>query len=230
MEFKAALEAIKKLENGAELVSAIESEVDTLNSKNYSLIGEKRTETQKKQAYESALVAIAKAVGVEGDTEAILTNAEGKVRSIVSEATQLKTDKTALETRATEAESKLNGLESKAKLTEIAAAAGANAAVLEKLLGDKFDQLKLEGEGDARVVKLGDKPLKEAIETDEGLKVFEAALFPTTSASPSPSPTPRLPSGSPNAGDGKEERAGRSYLNSIYGKTAEFLTGKTANK
>lgn len=209
MKFSEALEAIKKLENGTELVSAIEGEVEGLKSKNYEVIGEKRNATTKAQTLETTVMAIAKAIGLEGDLDTILSGAEAKVRAIATEATQLKTDKTALETRATEAESKIKTFERKTKLNDIATAAGANAAVLERLLGDKFDELKIEGEGDARVVKLGDKPLKEAIAADESLKLFEAALFPSSpSPSPSPSPTPKatLPSGSPKGSDGKGKK------------------------
>ncbi|MDX2215510.1 MAG: hypothetical protein SFY66_19760 [Oculatellaceae cyanobacterium bins.114] len=204
MKFSEALAAIKALENGTELASAIEGEVEGLKTKNYEIIGEKRNATGKVTAYEAALTAIAKALGIEGDLESILSDTEGKVKAIATEVATLKTDKTALETRTTEAEGKVKTFERKAKFSDIATAAGANAAVLERLLGDKFDQLKVEGEGEQRVVKFGDKPLKEAIASDESLKPFEAALFPATSASPSPSPSPapktsqKLPSGSPN--------------------------------
>lgn len=193
MNYKEALEALKKLENGANLVSAIESEVEALKTKNYEVIGEKRNATQKVTAMETALNAIAKVIGLEGDTDAIVSGAEEKIRAVVSEAAQLKADTDALEFRATEAEGKAKGLERKARLSEIATLTGANPAVLERLLADKLDELKIEGEGDKRVVKLGETALKEAIASDESLKPFEAALFPTQQT-----PTPKLPGGSPS--------------------------------
>lgn len=196
MKFSEALAAIKALENGTELASAIEGEVEGLKTKNYEIIGEKRTATAKTQALETAVTAIAKAMGLDGDLDAVLSGAEGKVQSISTELNQLKTAKTELETRASEAESKVQGFERKGKLMEIATAAGANAAVLERLLGDKLDQLNVEGDGEARVVKLGDKLLKEAIAADESLKPFEAALFPQTKTT-----NKKLPSGTPGSDD-----------------------------
>lgn len=224
MKFSEALAAIKALDNGSELVSAIDAEVESLKSKNYEVIGEKRTATGKVTAYEAALTAIAKALGIEGDLESILSDTEGKVKAITTEVSQLKTDKTALETRATEAEGKLQGFERKTRLTEIATAAGANAAVLERLLGDKFDQLTVEGEGDKRVVKLGDKPLKEAIAADEGLKLFEAALFPAQSSEQSqPKSSPKLPGGSPD-GTSPEKPSDpvAAYTSQAYGGFKAF--------
>lgn len=214
MDFKAALDALKKLDNGAELVSAIESEVDRLNSKNYEIIGEKRTATSKLTAMESALVAIAKAVGLEGDTEAILAGAEGKVRSIVSEAAQLRTDKTALETRATEAEGKIQGLERKSKIAQAAAKAGAAEAVLEKLLGDKVSELTIADDG----VKIGDQALKEYVEGDEALKLFIPALFPASQpAAQSEKPaTPKLPSGAPSGKTEEKPDIVSNYLKRTY--------------
>ena len=200
MDYAAALKALKALdvENAAELASAIEGKVTALESKSYDLIGEKRTATQKTQAMQTALEAIAKAVGVEGDIDAILENAESKVSGLASENAQLKTASVALETRATEAEGKVTGFERKDKIADIAKAAGASSAVLAKLFGDRLDDLKVEGEGDARTVKLGDKPLKEYVESDDSLKAFAPALFPSSEPTKS---APKLPSGGPSGGD-----------------------------
>ena len=200
MDYAAALAAIKALdvENAADLASAIEGKVTALESKSYDLIGEKRTATQKSQAMQVALEAIAKAVGVEGDTDTILEATQSKVSGLASENAQLKTDKTALETRATEAEGKVTGFERKDKIADIAKAAGASSAVLATLFGDRLDDLKVEGEGDARTVKLGDKPLKEYVESDDNLKAFAPALFPNSEPT---KPAPKLPSGGPNGGD-----------------------------
>ncbi|MEO0988156.1 MAG: hypothetical protein AAFY20_21850 [Cyanobacteria bacterium J06639_14] len=197
MDFKEALKRIKALEvdDAAELASAIEGKVSDLESKNFTVIGEKRNATQKAQSMQDALEAIAKAVGIEGDLDAILETAQSKVSGLVSEAAQLRTDKTALETRATEAEGKVKTSERRVKLGEVASKIGANAAVLEKLLGDKIDELAIADDG----VKLGDKPLREYVEADDSLKAFVPALFPSQQPEPAPKPTTKLPSGGPSS-------------------------------
>lgn len=211
MDFKAAIDALKKLDNGAELASAVEAEVDRLNGKNYEVIGEKRTVTTKAQTLETALVAIAKAVGLEGDVDAILSEAQTKVQAIATEADQLRTDKTALETRATEAEGKVQQAERKTKLSQVAAKAGAAEAVLEKLLGDKLGEIAIADDG----VKLGDKSLREYVEADETLKVFLPALFPNQNSEPEKKQAAKLPSGSPNGGNGSKNPAD-SYMQRTY--------------
>lgn len=209
MKFSEALAAIKALENGSELASAIEGELEGLKTKNYEVIGEKRNATTKAQTLETTVTAIAKAAGIEGDLESILTTLEPKVRESLQKLTTVETKLTEAETRATSAESKIKTFERKDKLSEIAVAAGASAAVLEQLLGDRFEELKLEGEGDQQVVKFGDKLLKDAIAADPKLKLFEASLFPAaqaetkTPATPPTKPAAKLPGGTPASGDGK---------------------------
>lgn len=216
MDLKKALAKLEGLELDGkdELISAIKAGVEALQSKNFDVIGEKRTATQKVTSLEQALKAIAKAVGIEGEMEAILSETEAKVREIATKAQTLEQEKTALETRATTAEGKVKGFERDAQFTAIATVAGANLEVLKRLLGDRFDELKLEGEGDQRVVKLGDKPLKEAIAADEALKPFEAVLFPDTTK-PSKSGG-KLPSGSPNSGDNSSENPLAGYIGKTY--------------
>lgn len=191
---KEAIAKLKQLdvEGAADLASAIEAGFSDLEAKNFTVIGEKRTESTKRQSLETALVAVGKVLGIEGDVDKMLAEVEPKVKAISTEAEQLRTEKASFTTRATEAEGKLQTLERKSKLAEIATKAGANAAVLEKLLGDKFDELKVDGDE----VKLGDKPLKEAIASDEGLKPFENALFPPTTTTTTKTTT-QLPNGSP---------------------------------
>lgn len=227
MDYKAALESLKKLEGGAELVSAVETELERLTNKNYELIGENRKAGTKSRSLEDAFNAIATTLGLEGeDLESKLSSAPEKVKSLSTQLSEANTKLTATETRATEAETKVQGFERKTKLTDIAAAAGASAAVLERLLGDKLDELKIEGEGESRTVKLGDKPLREAIAADEGLKPFEAALFPAQSTTTT-TPSPKLPSGTPdsqtsNAADVAYERAtGRSQKSDMSWVTGQ---------
>lgn len=224
MDFRDALAAIKKLENGAELASAIDAEVERQSAKNHELIGEKRNATTKLAALQSAFSGIAQAIGLEGDSEAILAGAEGKVRSIVAETAQLRSDKTALESRATEAETKATGLERQGKIAQAAAKTGAAAAVLEKLLGDKVGEMAIGADG----VTIGDKPLKDYVEADESLKIFLPALFPAAAATPEKPATaiaPKLPSGSPDGSKVETDVVG-SYLKRTYTGAKAF--GKSA--
>lgn len=216
MDIKQALAKLRSLEGEgvAELVSVVEARIESLEADKFAVIGEKRTATSKLTALETALTAIAKAVGLEGDTEAILNGAEGKIRAIVSEVTQLRTDKTTLETRATEAEGKVQGLERKTKISQAAAKAGAAEAVLEKLLGDKVSELTIAEDG----VKIGDKLLKDYVEADESLKLFMPALFPTaqTGKTEQKPATPKLPSGSPTGTTPEKTNPAEDYLKRTY--------------
>lgn len=193
MKFSEALAAIKALDNGSELASAIEGEVEGLKSKNYEIIGEKRNASTKAATLESTVLAIAKLAGVEGDLESVLSTLEPKVRESLQAIATNATRITELETRATTAEGKLAAAERKSKLSEIATKAGANAAVLERLLGDKLDKLAVAEDG---AVTLEGKALKEAIAADEGLSPFAAALFPQAQQNET-KPAPKLPSGTP---------------------------------
>lgn len=222
MDYAAALKAIKALDadNAEELVSAIEGKVGSLESKNFEIIGEKRNATTKAQSMQSALEAIASSLGIQGDLDAILETAQSKVTGLASEAAQLREAKTALEAAKAEAEGKVTAFERKGKLSQIATAAGANAAVLEKLFSDRLDELKVEGEGESRVVKLGDRALKEYVEADEGLKAFAPALFPSTEA-PAQKPQPKLPSGGPKGTN--EANPVDSYMSKTYKGINKFV-------
>ena len=199
MDFKAALAAVRGLDNGAELASAIEGHVSGLEEKNFKVIGEKRTETQKRQTMQTALEGSGKSLGIEGDIDDVLANAQGKVQTLASDRDAAISDKTKLETRVTEAESKVTKFERQAKFTEAATKSGANAAVLERLLGDKADEIAIADDG---TVKVGDKPLKEYVEADDGLKPFMASLFPDGKNNQSPAKKTDLPGGPPSDGDG----------------------------
>lgn len=219
MDYAAALSKLKglDLEGKDELISAIEGKVGSLESKNFEIIGEKRNATTKAQSMQTALEAIAKAVGVDGDIDAILESAQGKVAGLTSELSQLRTDKTALETRATAAESKIQGFERKGKISDLATKAGASAAVFERLFGDKVDEFAIADDG---TVKLGDKALKEYVEGDEGLKAFAPALFPSADG-PAPKPQPKLPSGGPKGTN--ETNPVDSYMSRTYKGINKFV-------
>ena len=175
MDYKAALAAVKALDGGTELAQVIETHVSGLDQKNFTLIGEKRTETAKRQTMQSALEGIGKSLGIEGDVEAVISSAQGKVQTLASDRDAAVKAKDDLETRATAAEGKVAQFERLPKITAAATKSGANAAVLDRLLGDKADEIEIADDG---TVKVGDKPLKEYIEADDGLKPFMTSLFP----------------------------------------------------
>lgn len=214
MDFKEALAAIKKIDGTTDLASVVEAELERLTNKNYELIGEVRTATQKAKTFESAFNAIAETVGLGSeDLESKLAKAPETVKSLQSQLTESSQKLTAAEERATTAETTLSGLERKATVTQAAAKVGAAAAVLERLLGDRVSDLKIEGDE----VKMGDTLLKEFLEADEGLKPFLPALFPTTtpdSKTPEKPETPKLPSGTPDS-----KTAPTDPVNSYLGKT-----------
>ena len=191
MEFTAALAALKKLENGAELATAIESHVTALDGKVFAAAGDSRAKASKADSLEATVLAIAKSLGIEGETEAILTTLEPKITELKATQTKL----TEAESRATAAETKVKGFETQTKLNDIAVKAGASAAVLQTLFGDKIDQFSIDGEN----VKFGDKLLREHVEADSVLKQFSASLFPNSQQQQQPAKTqPKLPSGTAN--------------------------------
>lgn len=83
--------------------------------------------------------------------------------------------------------------------------------VLERLLGDKYEELAIADDG----VKVGDKPLREYVEADESLKPFIPALFPTNDSGKDrkteTKPT-KLPSGSPSGKTGDNKDPVKAYL------------------
>jgi hypothetical protein len=214
MDYSAALVAIKGLENGAELASAVEGKVGAIEAKNYEVIGEKRSATQKAQAAEDALKSAAKALGIDGDVDALLDQVPTKAKEIATVNATLTTEKTALETRVTDAESKVQTFDRQGKWAEIAAKVGANPKVLERLLADLFDELKIDGDA----VKVGDQPLKDFIDADENLKAFAPALFQNeTPANGGGNPRKQqLPGGAPT-GDKEKPDPLKRYSERNYG-------------
>lgn len=196
MDFTTALSKIKALDadDSAELVSAIEGKVSELEQKVYTVIGEKRGTSQKSQALQSALEAIAQSLSLDGELDDILDKAQPKIKALAAEAQQLRQDKETLESRASDAESKLTGYERKDKFQKAAALIDANPAVLEQLLKDRASDLAI-ADGTA---KLGEAELKAAIEADETLKPFLPALFPAN-GKPARSRLPDTPPGSETA-------------------------------
>jgi hypothetical protein len=199
MEYAAALAAIKGLENGAELASAVEGKIGALEAKNYEVIGEKRSAAQKAAALETAITSIGKSLGLEGDTESLIDQAPVKIKTIAESAATLATEKTALESRVTEAESKAEKLDRAGKWSEYAAKSGANPEVLERLLADRFGEISV---NDAGAVLVGTVPIADFVAAAPELKAFAPALFPAAAPPETDSDTQRkqqLPGGAPKS-------------------------------
>jgi hypothetical protein len=197
MDAKQALSKLRSLEaeDAAELASVLENALEAAEQKAFTTIGEKRTATQKNQALAETLEAIARGLDISGSVDELLDKLPGAVQDVRRSRDELTTKAEADAAALAEATTKVQTFERRGKLTEVATAAGANAAVLERLFGDQIDALAIvDG-----VAKLGDKPLREAVEADDALKAFAPALFVATAPEPSPAPKPprQLPGGSP---------------------------------
>ncbi|MEO1208863.1 MAG: hypothetical protein AAFX78_04895 [Cyanobacteria bacterium J06638_20] len=216
MDFKTALAKVRGVEGvDQDAIAALEQAFEAVDGKRFELLGEKKTAQQRLQTVEGALTSTAKLLGIEGTPDEVLEQTEPKLRALVDEAAQLRESKTSLEERATTAEGKVTTFERKDRISTIATTANANPVVLEKLLGDRLDELKIEGEGDERIVKLGKSPLKEAIAADESLSAFSSALFPAVEKPKDEKPAPpRIPGGSPNGKTGGD--GSKSYVNKTY--------------
>lgn len=210
MDYKAAIAKLSALEveGIADLVSAVTGKIGDLEQKNYDLIGEKRNVSQRNQAMESALNAIAKELKIDGDLEVVLDQVEPRIREIAKSEELLRESKTSLESQLSQANSKVLTFERQSKISQVASAAKANPAVLERLLGDRLDDLKITEDGD---VTLGDQPLQEAIAADASLAPFAVALFPQADKQDKP----RLPGGSPN-GEAPKSDPIAGYLARAY--------------
>jgi hypothetical protein len=226
MDAKQALSKLRSLEaeDAAELASVLENALEAAEQKAFTTIGEKRTATQKNQALAETLEAIARGLDISGSVDELLDKLPGAVQDVRRSRDELTTKAETLETTLTEATTKVQTFERRGKLTEIAAAAGANAAVLERLFGDQIDTLAVvDG-----VAKLGDKPLREAVEADEALKAFAPALFVAAATQPTPAAKApgKLPGGSPAAAKPTDPVA--AYVGKAYGGAKALGLGNSA--
>lgn len=201
MDYQAALNKLKTLEveGVADLVSAIEGKVSSLESKNFEVIGEKRNATQRQAALTEALEAIGRGLNLTGGVDELLEQLPGKVQDLRrdKDSLQQKFDETA--GKLSQVEGEAQSLKRKTKLQEIAAKTGASTVVLERLFADQIDNFTIAEDG---AVKLGDRPLRECVEADENLKVFIPALFPGGAAD---KPKQQLPNGSPGGTPEKKD-------------------------
>lgn len=214
MDYQAALSKLKTLEveGAADLVSAIEGKISSLESKNFEVIGEKRNSTQRQAALTEALEAIGRGLNLTGGVDELLEKLPNAVQDLRrdKDSLQQKFDETA--GKLSQVEGEAQSLKRKTKLQEISAASGAVATVLEDLLGDRIAEVAIT-DGAAM---LGDKPLREALEADERAKLYLPALFPSTPVPEPEKPKPRLPGGNPG-GEGDKSDPVSSYMGSTYG-------------
>lgn len=175
-----------------DVLAKIQAESDRLEAAAYDAKQQSSSQGQKTTALEAALRSVAASVGIEGDTDQIVGEVANKVSAIAKGFNDLSSTKEALESRTAEAEAKATKLERGEKLREYAGVSGANPAVFAELLGDRFDDIKVEGEA----VMVGDKTLTDYVEGDSRLKLFKASLF--SSDSPTlPVTNPKVPSATP---------------------------------
>lgn len=211
-----ALNKLRGLEadGAAELASVLQTALESAEQKAFTTIGEKRTATQKNQALTEALEAVARGLNLEGSVDDLLDKLPGAVQDVRRSRDELTTKAEADAAALAEAQGKLSTFERRGKLAELAAKAGANAAVLERLFPD-LDTLAV---GEDGAVLLGDKPLREAIDADDTLKAFAPALFTSTTTDPAPAPKPggkQLPGGSPAPAPEADPVA--AYVGKAYG-------------
>lgn len=202
----------------AELADVLSAALEKAENKNFEVIGEKRNATQRAQALSETLEAVARGLNLEGSVDELLDKLPNQVQDIRRAREQLQQQYDEASSKLNDAQGKLNGFERKAKINDLASKAGASPVVFERLFGDQLDQIAAAEDG---TVKLGDKPLKEAVEADEALKAFLPALFPTATkptdkgAGGSGNPPPRLPSAGPGEA-GKPANALAAYVASAY--------------
>lgn len=179
MDITEIIKKVKSLEGGAELGSELETAVGQLQAKNYEVLGEKHRATRERDSLKESLSAIVSTLGLEdGDLDEQLTQAQATVKTLKSELDSERAKRTEFEQKLSEAQGKVTAFERKTKIASIASAANAVPEVLERILGDRLDDLKTEQTAEGQtVVKLGDAELKEAIASDPALSPFAPALF-----------------------------------------------------
>lgn len=175
---KAALSTLKGLEapEAIALAATLESELETVDVKNFTVIGEKRTETARKQALEAALTEVGKALGLDGDLDALLTDVAVKAKLIATERDVALTAKNELATKSAAAESELSTLKTESQRRAIAEKAGVDFQVFSDLF-NADDLAKFST--DKETLEYDGKPFREHVLADERLKRYESALFRT---------------------------------------------------
>jgi len=220
VKYSEALAAVRGLDGGAELAQVIaeqfaevQEKLDAEKSKTYSLIGEKRSVGDRVHRLESAIIDMSKSVGFsdESDIGVLLEQIPDKVKSYSQQNSELSALKEELEARATEAEGKVKIYDRANKWQELANKAEVNQSVLEKLLGEKFDEISIDEE---QGVVIDGKPLREYVEADESLNVFAPALFREAAAENNRRAT--LPGAPPRKADKKEDPVA-AYRNRHFG-------------
>lgn len=226
MDWKAALEALKKLEGAGELVSAVESRITELDSDRYKAIGDSQSRGRQIAELQKTIDTLVE--GIEGaDTNDKIKNLQGKLIALQSElkaaqskTSELETARAAAEAAKADYEKQLGVERRRLQIRDAAIASGANATVLETILslqsmGEVSLELSTAEDGTKQVLAVAGEE-KKTLRDFAQAKVpdFLPSLFPTE---PKPLETkpedkkPQLPNGSPNGGSADKSLAA-SYL------------------
>jgi len=226
MDAKQAIAKLKKLdaEEAADLASVLEKRLGELEADKFAEINKAQTAMSKLASLEAALVGAGKAIGLDGDAEALLPAIEPKVRELTASLSTTQAKLTEEQSARTNAETRVAAFERQVKLSELANKSGAQVAVLERLFGNELDKFAIDGDA----VKFNGQPLRDVVESDQTLKAFLPALFPVTEipVDAAPEPTlPRLPGTAPTPTVPTPDPALSSYADR-YNAVNALLAGK----
>lgn len=173
MRYTDALAAIQNsdLANKDEVLSAISDEKS-------GLVGEIRTERQKKNAAIETAESLVGLVQVEGESfEDQAKNAKSKVKTLIEQAAGWETEKADLTKERDDLKTAIARRDRTENLRTAADAAGANPTVLVRLIGDSEVPIAVNEKKEVEVEVDGKKvPLREYAETN--YSEFMAVLFP----------------------------------------------------
>lgn len=201
------------------LVPVFTSELEELDAKNYTVIGERRDATTKLRAVELFIKSVGKALGIEGDVDSVMSAGEEKVSSLASAKAAIAKERDDFQKRAIEAEAKNEKFETSEKRRGIAKKAGVDPEVF----GDLFDaeSLKKFSVGEDGVVSFDGKPFSEYVEGDDRLKRYKSVLFVDSKDDDDGKPpkdkkkAPSTPPGKPEVEGGDDPLS--AYMSKTYG-------------
>lgn len=225
MEWKQAIAHLKAIEGASEAAGILESEVNRLTNANFELVKDVRRETSKSKDAEGKLTDLLHLLGAEGeDLKAKAESANTKAKTLQDDLDKALKEKGEIETKYTTLEGEAVGLKRRTLIQEAATKSGAVVDVLTTLAKDlPVERIIIEGGGVAIASEDGKQKtaLKEYAEQEWAS--FVPALFPTQSTS---SNQQRLPGGSPNGEQPRQDSPLQTYRTGTYDKTIERLRTK----